>query len=398
MPQNLPLAMNVASLIMSAWLIVPVYVIARIMIGRSAAVLSIVLLSFVPTYWHASIYGFPSVWALALACTAVALFMNWCATARQAGGIGQLVVSVLCLALATAIKADTILIAGILPAFVLLKTESVMRLRGIAACGVLLCVAAMGPLAAYAAIPVAETVTVGENSQRWAENFLVNFDYLFGRHSLLVHLKFAGPVFLVIAISSCLWALTQPVYRNLALLLMAMTLPAVLFWMLWAPNTARHLLPAGIAVAIGLAMLLKMTLKAQLVRYAATAGIILANYFSVPATYSTALPSTRLISSAGLLQQWVDRRGSESRSIIEADSERREVVGSYIIPYAKFAVLASAQGLEIGEDWKVSPKDGEPYTIRFSYSSNETAAIEAAKAGRAAGYDVFMFIETAESM
>ena len=388
-PAALPDLLNHSAAVIGTLLLIPLYVVFRNIVGMNAGLLGIVIVNFIPAYWASSIYGYPHIVSLAFAITSLALYiLHLRAEGSRARVLFALAVGVL--ALATAVKADIILLAGAFAGTWLIIGRPGFR-SGVAL-ATLLAAGALSPilLTEYLLPPVSTGEGLGEFAVDWQKQWPISRWHLFQNQNLRVAL-FAGGVVLT---TSTLFALGfmhgSERDRPIVLLVAAWSLPIFLFWGLREHNSARHLLAAVLPFGLAIGYLFTGLWAHARAQWGATGALLLVSYFSSVPNGSTVAPSTELIASRDLIQETVDTWMEASNGLLESGETRIAVVGRWQNPYISFAVFSKAKRIELDGYWQVYPKDSENVLVYDThYVTSKAHAEEVARRYAEKGFAIW---------
>ena len=341
---SLPAAMNWTNVVLASVLIVPAYLLWRLLAGAVAAVLATIIWSFAPVFWLSGLYGMPhlpSLMMLVLAGLAFAYHLRLAGWRRWA----LYACTAVALTLSCMLKADVILCSlGLVGIAIVMR-----RLTwGVMARWAALPLLAAGATVGYSGILAPSAPRAGEFLSQWQQQYPFSVNAVMNSQ-VLVLVKVLGPVSFGAAIASGLWLLWRRQERRLVMLAAMWSLPSILFWSLKDGNCARHMLSPYFMVPlmIGTAfVLLAKTLAARRGRGVAwlfghpgatmavlSVALVVGNYFSIPPTRDLAQPSTRLVESRELLQDRLLYLASRGRQFAQMSDERKVLVGASTNPY-----------------------------------------------------------------
>jgi hypothetical protein len=297
---NIISCMTIASFFASAAVTAMVFLFVFKLTGSIlAAASSGIILQFNPTFWHSSIYGFPTILSAALFFISLLLFQSAFGDQSKSQKLILFFVSLAFFILAILVKIDSILAAAVfcLPVWIL----DIPRKRKIIWSAILLLVVA-GCFIFYANYAGS---LLSENSAKfygqWNQNFPVEPKLLFSTTNLEIAFKSTGLVSIPLAAAAIILLVRKNQYKTIILWLVLASLPIILFWGLRDGNSARH----NLIAIIFLYMVLSLPMGSAYHRIWSLALVLmcLVNYFAFKPQANPYVQSGRLIRNSLLLKE-----------------------------------------------------------------------------------------------
>lgn len=382
-------AMNAASAVAGALTFAAAFSFFRHFLPFGGMILGAAVLAFAPSAFLASIYGMPHT---------IGFFFFMCALAAFAAAhLGpkrnrarMRWIGVPCLCLAAAIKADLLLCSG---AFLgVLYCARRTGFTDLARAGLWIAAAALTPLVLHAVwVPEAGSATQALSyASQWNSKYATGLENLFSPQNIVITALFAGPVFLGLFPLALAVAWRSPEGRKIAVLALLWAMPVLLFWGLREGNSARHLMPAAVPLALVLAWAGTRLPVSNLGRAGVALAALAANYVWIPPLGNTVAPSTQILNSTAALQSQVDFMMIQGRKIETSDARDHVLVGSGILPYMVFNALRNAEAVAIEEDGlRIAPRGGGAFMLRQRYVRDAEAAHKAIQTAQAQGRRVW---------
>ncbi len=377
--------MNAANAVAGSLTFFAAFAIFRHFLSFGGALLGLVVLAFAPSAFLASIYGMPHaigyfffLWSLAAFTT---IFLSPARNSRLLWWIG-----VPCLCIATAIKADLLLCAGAFLGVLVYARRT--ALPDLAKAGLWIAAGTLTPILLHAVL----VPELGSASQaitfaaEWNDKYTISPMNLVSPENLLITALFAGPVFLMLFIVTWVMAMRSPEGRHLAILALLWILPVVLFWGLRPSNSARHLLPAVVPVALVLAWAAMRVSPNVLGRVAIALVAVAGNYAGIPPMGNTVAPSTQILNSTPALQSKIDRLMTEGLEIATSGVTDIVLIGTGTLPYMVFNALRHADTVAIEADGiRIASRGAAEFTLRQRYVKDPAEANKVAQEALAQG-------------
>ncbi len=355
------------------------FIFLRQFLPLSGALASVAVLAFAPSAFLASIYAMPHAigfffFLLSLAAFTAALLSPgrnswlWWAT------------GVTSLCLAAAIKADILLGAGAFLGVLIYARRTAVP--DLARAGLWIAAGALAPILLHAVL-VPELASVSQAATfatEWSQKYTIGLNNFFGLENALSMALFTGPVFLVLFAIAIIAALRSPKDRNIAILALLWILPIVLFWGLRPHNSARHLFPAVVPMALVLGWAATRVSATSRGRLALALTIVVSNYIWIPPMGSTVAPSTQILNSTAVLQRKIDGLMVMGRGIENSGATDHVIIGNGFLPYMVFNVLRNAGMISIEADGlRIATLGGADFTLRQRIAKTPETAEKAAR-------------------
>ncbi len=343
------------------------------------ALLGVVVLAFAPSVFLGSIYGMPHTigfFFFLLSLTAfTAALLSPGRDARLSWWIG---VPSLCLA--AAIKADILLCAGAFLGVLVYARRT--ALPDLARAGAGIAAGALAPILLHGVLvpDLASASQAVTFASEWNQKYTIGLNNFFGLENALSMALFTGPVFLVLFMVAAVAALRSPKDRNIAILALLWILPVVLFWGLRPGNSARHLFPAVVPMALVLGWAVTQVSATTRGRLALALTIVIANYVWIPPMGNTVAPSTQILNSTAALQNATDRLMTMGQEIENSGATDHVLIGTGTLPYMVFNALRNADRVAIEADGiRIVSRGGAEFTLRQRYVKDPAEAKKAAQ-------------------
>jgi len=297
---NIISCMTIASFLASAVVTAMVYLFMLNLTGSILAAASAgIILQFNPTFWHSSIYGFPTILSAALFFISLLLFQSALGNQKKPQKLIRFLGSLAFFMIAILIKIDSILAAAVfcLPVWNL----DTPRKRKITWSAILLLVV-MGCFFFYSNYAGS---LLSEYSAKfygqWNQNFPLEPKFLFSIINLEIAFKSTGLVTIPLAAAAIILLVRKNQYGTIIFWLILASLPIILFWGLREGNSARHNLIAIIFLYMVLS--LPMGTSYRQVWSLALVLMCLINYFAFKPQANPYVQSGRLIKNSLLLTE-----------------------------------------------------------------------------------------------
>lgn len=339
---ELPLVMTYISILASAVVTLCSFVIVlNITESMFAAVSSAIILQLNPSFWVNSIYGFPSIVAVAILMTSLSIFY----TSWKYIGIKRYIivtVSVIFYVISVLTKVDAVMAtaAFCLPCFIYCKNYNQKILTSF----MFVCLAIISFIIANKFALTMTTIT--KSSHQWNEwtstyisdTLLQSIKNFFSNDNINV-LKtscgfFSIPIFAIAAY------ITTIKYNkmNISFWMTATILPLILFWGIMKGNSARHNLIPSIFMFIFLAIPLSFSIRK--IWMFVLVIMCIGNYFMLPDSSSTVAPSGRLFSSAKLIYEQVEYLHDKGKELANLQQDKVAILGSGPAqPYFQYEII-----------------------------------------------------------
>ena len=344
-PHALPPLMAILSLVSSGLFTMTFFLFFRIVLKTTTLPLvGAVLLQFVPIFWVSSLYGFPTIMALALFMTANWLWASGLRAERTSRRWGAAAGALLLFQSSICIKVDLVL-AALLFCLPIWAEPWGRRQKAVAIGVVVIAAGIVFTVLNYYGGSLSADQTTSESWSSWGDTFFSGVAGFFHPRHLRVIYRALGVATLWGAGASLCLLVYRRRHLNALFWIVAAGAPSALFWSLMAGNSARH----NLILAAMLPMILALPLDVVSPRYrraflGGLAVLLLFNYFWFPPSSSTVKPSGRLIGSALRLQEKVSSYHRKGRRLASEGWPKVVVMGSpHLYPYYRFELLAAAR-------------------------------------------------------
>ncbi|HSF81642.1 MAG TPA: hypothetical protein VLA49_10435 [Anaerolineales bacterium] len=337
-PANIIVWMTITSYVASAVVTAMVFVFIFNLTGSIMAASGAgVLLQLNPTFWFNSLYGFPTILAIAFLFLALIFFQTGLSktpASLKAIMIGSAFILFL---LAILMKIDVFL-AGVIFCLPVWRSATKYKLR-------LIWLAALMGLA-LGSFWLYSQYTRGLLSNQlasafygdWNVKFPIDVGYFFSRDNLEIIFRSAGIFSLPLAAIASPFLAKDQTLRPVLTWISAAALVLVVFWGVREGNSARHnLLPD-----IFLVMLLALPLSTKLhIRWGVLLVLMcIGNYFVLPPQVGMVAPTGRLATNSILLQEARLNLHNRGRTIANLTEDKVAVIGEGPLqPYYLFEIF-----------------------------------------------------------
>jgi hypothetical protein len=311
--------------------------------SRLVAVASAALVQLCPAHFFGSIYGFPSMVALALFMTAAVSLQAAVSASRSKKTTYALFGLFLLLYFASvATKVDVILASPLLCLPVHQKRRGA-RARIIAMAGLAL----LAVLTFWAVNRYGLTISTHDSAsthwESWSARFFKGMGKLFTTTNVRIIGGAAGMLTIPMALTAASLMLLKNAKAKTVLWMTLTAFPIMVFWGSMSGNSARHnLIPAIFACVLSA---IPLALENRRLRMFWGAGLVFAvifNYFHFQPLPSPNTPSGRLIASAALFKERVHQRARHGRRIATGPHPKVLIEGRvFKYPHYFFEILAS---------------------------------------------------------
>lgn len=322
----------------------------RLFFSFITAFACLVMLSFVPSIFISSIYGFPTLLAYTAFCVSILLFVQSSIILSRLS-LPLLFAAAIALSIGTILKADIILLAGCY--FGVLLAFDRLSYRRLTAALCIIVAAALAPIIfKFLIFPNATPATTNfvPSAQKWSEHFPLSSSYFFSSSNIALMLKSVGPIFAALGIFGVISSALKSDTRRITWMVILFALPVIIFWGPRPGNSARHML--GIAIpTIMMVGVLFQSLKywhfSRSTILASTAIVIIINYFSTSVSSSTVAPSSRLLESSRMLREKVVEHMTRGDSIAKTAEGKIYLIEDYSVLYSVYNILKHSRSINL---------------------------------------------------
>lgn len=339
------------------------------------------MLQLNPAFWNNSIYGFPSIIAIAFMLISLVMFQTALNMGEVPNKIALLLGVFVFFILAVTTKIDTLLIGAIfcLPIWL----SNLNKRKKIIYTGIVFGVI-LGSLYLYTQFTKDLLINqqVSTYFDQWNSKFPIDLGYLFSNENIRIIVTATGLLCLPIALVSFFLLIRDQKYIPIIFWLVLSSIPIVLFWGLRVGNSARH----NLYPIIFLVVLLALPLGTH---YRKIWGVVLIvmcliNYFVLAPSSSTIKPSGQLVTSSKLIAERISGIKNEARSIAGLAEEKIAIVGNGPSqPYFQFELFRRYGLNNINVGFELQPNyskieyinDDQKQTYLWIYSIPSTAEL-----------------------
>ena len=355
----IPIWMTVSSLLASAGITIAMFLFVRSLTHSVPIALTIaVLVQFNPAFFMFSIYGFPTVPAIALFLFSLVSFQHALEVRTRENKVTLLCLAFLLYLCAVMVKVDVVLASAVfcLPVWVSSRPR---KTKMIWTAGILLAaLLSFGLFNLY----VAHLLPSTGPGAAWSAHFRKFFAGAgaLGEMSTWRPLvRAAGLLTMPLAVVATGLIARRREGRALLLWLALAVLPSILYWGILRGNSARHNLLPVIFLYLVLVLPLMGRGRVRWVWAGLLAIMLLVNYAAFMPSSDTVLPSGRLVESAILVKQRAARLHAVGRVIARLPHAKVAVIGEgWVHPYITYEVLQSEQYVRhAGSDAPASPQE-----------------------------------------
>ncbi len=343
-PPDIPSWMTFASLTSSAVVTLTLFILVfRLTSSFIAALSASLLLQVMPVFWQNSVYGFPTMVALAFLMISLVSFQS--ALNVQSGKrkyllfVGAFVLYLL----AIMTKLDTVLVSAIY-CFLVWQSRNILKTRLIW----IVCLTVIAGVAFLLTKQYAEFLNISQetayNSDLTAfeSNWRPSYRVLLSKSNLLIIAKSVG--FLSIPISMIALAVIgwRKKWISTVIWLMLSALPLVLFWGIRPGNSARHNLIPALFLCILLALPFTLPNWRRWIWAMLLCGVVLINYFYFSPHVSQRSPSGNLVASTVLLKERMQYPHLAGKRIAILPHKKIAFIGnSHVQAFFRFELLSN---------------------------------------------------------
>jgi len=364
----LPLIMNYTNAVFGTLVIIPAFLLIRQIFNNSTiAFCSVLALIFAPSFYQATIMGFPHLIAFFFLLVSLCFFLSGLDNARKSTVYFLMFLSGIFLTVAFLFKSDIILTAGAYIGFLFMR--KVRDKWKISSAFLIIFIAGLLFLLFRNMIlePSGGTTMSREGLSKWYDYSLIipsTLGYFKAQIKPIVY--GAGVVTSILGIISFTFYLLKKRLDILAFIISWAAIP-ILFWLVMIGNNARH----NMFTILPLLAVIIIFFYEKAPRYVIvlTAILILGNFIATSPSFSILTPSGNLFKSNNLLKDRMGMFQSRAREITDLDEDKIVVLGYFHNPNVIFEIMRSApsyEAVKIGrEDYKIQTGDKEYVFVYF---------------------------------
>tara|TARA_R110001599_G_scaffold262322_1_gene462810 strand:+ start:10767 stop:12215 length:1449 start_codon:yes stop_codon:yes gene_type:complete len=323
---------NVASAISGALVIAFSFLIFRFFLSLYSSIATTVLLSFVPSLFFGSIYGFPAIIAFSFYIVSTWLFII--SSKQTTKSVYLYAASFVFAIIAALCKADILITYFSYIAFFIFYNG--FQIRAL----ISICVAVMLTALVtifYSKLFLPLNINHTGYAGVWIDQFPFSLQNLFSKENIDITTLSFGPIFLLLSCVGILFGISDKKYRYFVLLLALSLLPSIIFWGGRPGNSARHMSFMSIYIMLfcGFAIdFFSQKGHRKLVCSVLISAILISNYFSREPWPSTVITSTRIFESALLFNQSNDVLNNTALNLINTTYGDIAIIDSWTLPYS----------------------------------------------------------------
>jgi hypothetical protein len=338
---DIPVSMAIVSLIASTVIAVSMFsIVFHLTLSYTTALLATIFFQTSPIFWLNSIYGFPTIVALAFFLVAFILFQRSVGEDLLQIQYFRTLISLILFTLAVMIKVDILLASGIL-CLPVWRSERSLKTKIIWT----LCLAVFTGFVFLLFNQYGEIlINSSHTSTFFIKDFNKTFPSEFGNLVTRKHLALSARAFGLLSIPAAILAVAvvgwRREWRITSLWLIFAALPLLLFWGMKPGNIARHYLIPSFFVYIIIVLPVVNKKRLKLGWIGLLCFVCLVNYFYFPPSSTPRYPSGQLFASAGLLEGRVRDLHSKGKKISTLPYDKIAVIGKAAWhPYFMFELL-----------------------------------------------------------
>ncbi len=365
---HLPLVMNYTNAVFGTLTIIPAFYLIKQLFGNATiAFCTVLALIFAPSFYQASIMGFPHILAFFFLLVSLCFYLTGLDSNRNSTVYFLMLLSCISLAVAFLFKSDYVLAAGTYIGFLFIrkvkdKGKITSAFLIILISGVLFLL-----LRDFILGPSVGTTMTKEGMSKWYQYSLIvpsNLSYLIRQTKPIAY--GAGIITFCLGIVSFIFYLFKKRLDIITFILSWAAIPTI-FWIVMIGNNARH----NMFTILPLLLIVIIFFYEKAPRYAIvlTLILILGNFFITAPSSSILTPSGNLFKSTSLLERRMTTFQSSAKKIVNIEEDKLVVLGFFHNPHVVFELMRSApsyKASKIGrEDYKVQTDDKEYVFIYF---------------------------------
>jgi hypothetical protein len=346
--RSVPSILNWLSLIGGSLVLLPLYLLWRLLTGPSVAAAGALLFSATPAFWLANIPGMAHLPAFVFFVTSLLLFA-WAIQRSDKTGIWLTAAAAALAVLAITLKADLILCFGSYLGLVFcLRARTTRNL----AAAVIIPVVAVVSVIAYSHIIMANLPAFGGSASTWSKTFPFTFEAVRNVDNALVLPRSVGLFLFLAGAASVIYCLVRRRrFGRILIFVLLWTLPLLLFWGLKMGNSARHMMAGSCALMFLTGIAGHEVIKNRPARWLALLAVLALNYFVGPGgPEGTVSPPPQLHRLGPIVNGYAAKRHVHARAFASLDGpERKLYAGSTTVPYVEWEVFNRVSSFEVAQ-------------------------------------------------
>lgn len=360
----LPDVMNWLNVVCGSLIIIPAYWLFRRIAGIRVAVISLVCLSFVSSFWISNLFGTPHIPGILFFCISLMCFQlclekkGWM---KYFFWIAALVTSICSLGF----KADILLYFGAYSGLILLHNGFDVKKMTV---NFSLPLFSVLFILTYPNYLNRHLESVLEFSGAWGKKYPFTISALYNVKNVASTVSSFGIVLFFVVIILWLYGIVRRKGSGVMLFCLSWSLPAILFWCLKMGNSARHMTGVVIPVVFYASFVACDTFKKTkkiLLLLAVCLGL---NYFISPVRLlpRTYRPSSKIFHAQSHIQHQVSQWHQNGKEFSEIDSTRKIIVGNWRMNYAVWETLKAEDHISFDREagaWKFR-RDGSDHYLK----------------------------------
>jgi hypothetical protein len=366
----LPLIMNYTNAVAGILIVVPAfYVVNKIFRNPAVAFCSVLALLFTPSFYQATIMGFPHLISLFFLLISLLSYITGLDSSQRGTVNLMMIVSCVFLTIAFLFKADYVLAAGIYFGFVLMR--KVRDWQKIAWSLIVVLVSSVLFLIFRNLIlgPTGGTTMSADGMSNWFDFFFTGLGIITSpalfKYQITPIMYGAGIVTFFAGIAAMLYLLFSR-NRDPLIFIFSWAAAPTFLWFIIGGNNARHnmlsVLPLLVIIII---CLYKLSPRFVVI---STLILILGNFFVTPPSSSITRPSGNLFKSLDYLERRMNVFHARAEEIADINKDKIAVLGYFHNPHVIFELLCSApsyEAVKIGREDYIIRTGGREFVFLY---------------------------------
>jgi hypothetical protein len=371
----LPLVMNYTNAVFGTLIIVPAFFLIRQLFGNGTiAFYTILALIFAPSFYQATIMGFPHLIAFFFLLVSLSCYLSGLDHNKNSRVYILMFLSCIFLTIAFLFKSDIVLAAGTYIGFLFMRK---IKDKGKISSAFLIILTSGVLFLLFRNLIIGP----GGSGTTMSKEALSNwYDYsLIIPTNLSYFIRQAKPIAYGAGIFTFCFGIISFIYytfkRRLDILsfIISWAAASILFWLVMIGNNARH----NMITTLPILVIIIHFFYEKAPRYITILTFILisVNFFIASPSFSILTPSGNLFQSNKLLEDRMDLFHSLAKEIADIDEEKIVVLGYFHNPHVVFEIMRSAlsyEAVKIGrEDYKIKTNNKEFIFVYFVAKNQE---------------------------